>query len=139
MCGCKAECFITLSTVIGSATVNLPESMRLRNSKIISMWMRRLGSSTATNINGQTIAPDTVVLSAYLTLKNQNGTAIHDPIPLQLLQRDFNSPEPLAINLYEQIDPIQSQITLNTSASGYVATDVIEIVFGLKCDGCGVS
>lgn len=139
MCGCKNnQCFITLSPVASAPTINLPENMRLRNNRVISMQIRRLGGVAATNVTGATLAPDTVIMSAYLTLKTQNGTAITDPIPLQMLMRDYNSPDPMPVS-YEQIDPVQSTITLNTAAAGYAVTQVIEITFGIECDCIGVS
>lgn len=97
--------------------------------------MRKSGSGTLKNNQGQTLAADAVINTAHLQLKDVNGFAIGDQIPLNLLQRDVNSPEPLAVK-WKNIDPTQCVITLDTSAAGYSATAVIELIWGMDCDSC---
>lgn len=131
MCCPKHKCFITLTVPTTSTQITLPDSSRIRNGKVTSIFMRRSGSATLKAANGATVAADSVVATANITLNNLNGEQILAPFPLSALQRDYNSPEPLAVS-WQQIDLTQSVITL-TPAN---ATDVIEIIFGLDCDFC---
>jgi len=137
MCNCKHQCTITLSATTDAANINLPDSSRIRRGTVNYIALRKSGSSTLKNVNGATLAADTVVDTAHLRVVNLNGFAVCDPIPLSFLQRDANSPEPYAVK-WKDIDPTQCVITLDTGASGYSATDVIEIIFGLDCQECGM-
>ena len=137
MCQKCHQCFILLEPIIASANVNLPESNRIRNSTVTSVMVPRSGSATLYGKNGSVIAPDAVIQSSYLILKNANGTEIAT-LPLAHLQRDFNGPEPLCVK-YLNIDPTQCAIIVNTGAAGYAVTQTIPITFGLDCDDCGIS
>lgn len=137
MCDCCAnECIVTLSTLANAANVNLPDSSRVKNSVVKSILVRRSGGATLKDANGRTLAADTVIAQAHLRLVNLNGFAITDTIPLSVLQRDYNSPDAFRCK-YKNIDPTQCVVIVNTGASGYDATHVVEIVFGLECQECG--
>ena len=133
MCCKKHKCFITLETLTNSGNVSLPDSARIRTGKITSVLLRRSGTLTLKTVNGTTVASDAVIGTAHLRLRDQNGQEITAPIPLSSLQRDFNSPEPLAVD-WTNVDPTQSTITLDFA--GATATQAIEIVFGLDCEIC---
>jgi hypothetical protein len=137
MCNCKHQCTITLSATTSGAVLNLPDSSRIRNGRVNYIALRKSGAATLKNVNGQTLAADTVINTANLRVVNLNGFAICDPIPLSFLQRDANSPEPYAVD-WQNVDPTQCVITLDTSAAGYSATAVVEIIFGLDCQECGL-
>lgn len=97
----------------------------------------RVAGATLYSPTGAVLAADTVTQSSYLSLVNENGTELQK-IPLTHLQRDYNGPEPLRVNL-KDIDPTQSKIIIGSlSAAGYSATASILITFGLDCDNCGV-
>jgi hypothetical protein len=82
------------------------------------------------------LAVDTVVMSAHLSLKNANGTEVF-AIPLQYLQRDYNSPDWMRVDDLRNIDLTQSLVTIDTTAVGYSSSSVLEILFEIDCDGCG--
>lgn len=136
MCCCKHKCFITLETLTNAANVTLPDNSRIRDGKITSILLRRADGGTLKSPLGRTLAADTVIATAHATFRNKNGLAITDPVPLSMLQRDYNSPEPLAVS-WTDVDPTQTTIVIDTGAAGYNAAHVIEIVFGLDCDQCG--
>lgn len=137
MCDCCAnKCIVTLSTLANSSNVNLPDSSRVRESTVNSILVRRSGSGTLKDVNGRTLAADTVIATAHLKLVDKNGFAITDSIPLSVLQRDYNSPDAFRCK-YQNVDPTQTVVKLDTGASGYDATHVVEIVFGLDCEACG--
>lgn len=123
------------SVTTSSNNLPLPDSSRIRNGKVRSLQIRRAGSATLYDINGATLAADSVVAGAHLIVNNANGFNIA-PIPLQTLQRDYNNPEPMRVK-WLNIDPTQCRIVLNTAASGYSATAVIELLWELECDECG--
>jgi hypothetical protein len=135
MCQCTHQCFYTLQVVTSSGSVNLPNAQRIRENRVISIQIPDFGSTQGYGANGADAAPNSVLAGGYLYLKDATGFTLCDPIPLWSLLRNSNSPEPLKVN-YEKIDPEASVITLNTSASGYSATDVIPIVFELSCTQC---
>lgn len=138
MCNCKRyKCSLTFEVVTSSANVNLPESNRLRNSKVVGVAVMRAGGATLLSPNGATLATDAVVGSAYLNLTNVNGTQLCPQLPLSHLMRDYNAPDPLPVN-WTEIDPTQTSLTINTGASGYNAAHVVMITFFLDCDNCGV-
>lgn len=135
MCNCCAhKCFITLSAIAASGNIQFPDSARIRDGRITSVNVRRSGAATLKNESQQVLVPDTVVNTAYLVVKNKNGTEIFKG-PLSMLQRDYNAPEPLRVN-WQGVDPTQSNIIFDTTAAGYAATQVFEITFGLDCDDC---
>jgi hypothetical protein len=136
MCNCKHQCTITLSTPTNGASLNLPDSSRIRDGVVSYIALRKAGGATLKNVNGQTLAADTVVNTAHLKVVNKNGFAICDPIPLSFLQRDANAPDPYPVK-WQEVDPTQCVITLDTGAGGYSATAVIEIIFGIDCQACG--
>lgn len=137
MC-CKGhKCFVILEVTTAGTSNALPESNRIRQSRITSLMVPRAGGATLYSPTGAVLATDAVVQSSYLSLVNENGTELQK-IPLAHLQRDYNGPEPLHVNL-KDIDPTQSRIVIGSlSASGYSATASILITFGLDCDNCGV-
>lgn len=130
---CKHECFITLQTLADAAQVTLPDSARIRDGKVTSIQLRRAGSLTLKTYQGTTIVADTVIATAHIWVKNLNGQEIAAPIPLQTLQRDYNSPEPLKVD-WSNVDLTQSTIVLDTT--GVNAGECIEIIFGLDCTTC---
>lgn len=132
-CNKKHKCFITLLTLTNGANIGLPDSNRIREGKITSVFLRRSGTLTLKAYNGATVATDAVVGTAHMTLKDKNGMEITSPIPLSSLQRDFNSPEPIAVD-WSNIDPTQTAIVLDGAAA--TASHVIEIIFGLECNNC---
>lgn len=135
MCNCTHQCFYTMSVVTSAGAVNLPNSQRVRDNRVLSIQIPDFGSTQGYGPTGADAAPNTVLAGGYLYLKNSSGFTLCDPIPLWALLRNSNSPEPMKVN-YTDIDPESSVITLNTSATGYAATDVIPLVFELSCDMC---
>ena len=138
MCGCNSHsCIKTIETVTSSSVIKMPDSAEIRDGKIRSISLRRLGGASATSITGNVLAADTVISTAHLTLVNAKNVNVMI-IPLSLLQRDYNSPEPYKVDpeVYSGIDLSRSTITLSTSAAGYSATAVIELVFEYNCPVC---
>lgn len=137
MC-CKSwKCSITLEITTSGANVSLPESNRIRNSRVVGISMPRAAGATLYSPNNAVLAADAVVGSSYLNLVNANGTKILADLPLNQIQRDYNAPEPLHVN-WSDIDPTQSNVQINTSASGYNAAHAMIFIFWLDCDNCGV-
>ena len=112
----------------------LQDIAEIRDGRIRSIWLRRSGSATLLTRLGTTVAADTVIDTAHLTLVNQKTKQVM-VIPLSTLQRDYNAPEPFAVDpdVYDGIDLSRSTITLSTSAAGYNATHAIEIMFEYEC------
>ena len=134
MCQQRHKCFITLQTLTNAATVGLPDNVRIRTGRVTSVQMRQ-SSDALKSVQGTTLAVQAVINTAHVYFKDSNGREIAAPMPLNLLQRNTNAPEPLAVN-WENIDPTQTQIILDTTAAGYSATACIELIFGLDCDNC---
>jgi len=128
-----------MEVTISGSNVKLVDIAEIRESKLRSVMLRRLGSLVGISASGATLAPDTVIATAHLVLVNRRNVQVMNPIPLQLLQRDYNAPEPYALDpaVYAGIDLSRSYILLSTSAAGYVATNVIELVFEYQCETCG--
>lgn len=116
------------------ANLSLPDVAEIRDGYIRSIWLRRSGTATLLTRLGTTVAADTVIDTAHLTLVNQRSNQMMI-IPLSTLQRDFNSPEPFATdeNLYAGIDLSRSSIVLSTGATGYNAAHAIELIFEYDC------
>lgn len=131
MCGKCESCTVPVSVLASGSNITLPDVDRLSKGTIRTILVRRSNGVTLKNINGQTLAADTVIATAHLRLTTKNGaeTLVY---PLSALQRDVNSPEALCVNLPE-ISLASSGIVLDTTASGYNAAHVIEIVFGIDC------
>lgn len=136
MCCKPHECVVTAEILTSSAQVQLPQGINERIAKniVTAIWVPRSGSNTLYTDRGVTVAADTVLAGAHLHLKNSNAKD-YVVIPLWLLMRDFNSPEPLR-GKWADIDISQSFIQLNTGATGYNAAHAIEISFGYDCDNC---
>jgi len=134
MCNKCHKCFISVSTqtpTTGSTT--LPDNQQINKGVITSIQMRRSGSLTLKNATGATVATDAVVGTAHITLKNSDGKQIFAPLPLSVLQRDFNAPDPLCVNI-EGVDLAQS--TINYDGAAATAAHVFELIFGIACDKC---
>jgi hypothetical protein len=133
MCNKCHTCFVSVEAEIGATgTTKLPNLQRLAKGNVRSILVRKSGSGTLKSLSGKTLAPDSVVNTAHLTLKNANGYEIFSAMPMSVLQRDNNSPEPLCVNLEGGLDMEQSFIRFDTSGS--TATHVFEVIFGLECD-----
>lgn len=133
MCHKCHKCFITVEVLTAGDSISLPDNNQINKGRITSIQMRRSGTGTLKSSTGKTLATDAVVGTAHITLKNSNGVQIFAPLPLSTLQRDYNSPEPMCVNI-EGVDLAQSPITLDGAAA--TATHVFEIIFGLECDKC---
>lgn len=132
-CEKKAKtCFVVLAVAASGSQVNLPDNNRLRDSKIYSIQMRRPAGATMKTWQGQTLVADTVTNTANLFLVNQSGLQIFSPLPCNVLQRDFNAPPPMQVNI-EDLDPQQSYIQLDTTAVGYNSSHVFELIFEIEC------
>lgn len=137
MCKKCHRCFVPLEVLTDSADISMKDNKRISGGKITSLMLRRSGSVTLLALSGKTVAPDTVINTAHLTLRNANGTELIT-YPLSALQRDYNSPEPLCLDGLTGIDLASSTIKLSTGAAGYSAAHVIELIFGLDCDDCNI-
>jgi len=133
MCDCCKECIqeVAVEAVTASDTIALPYSERVQSATIRRILVRRSGSATLKSYTLKTLAADTVIATAHLVLMNKNG-AEQMRYPVSALQRDFNSPDAYTCN-FQDIDLTQCSIKLDTGASGYSATAVIEIIFGIEC------
>jgi len=138
MCNRPHTCFKTQEVVTSAAIVKLVDVAEIRESRLRSIMLRRMGSATGISATGATLAPDSVIATAHLVLVNSRNVQVMNPMPLQLLQRDYNFPEPYQLEpaVYAGIDLSRSYIILSTSAAGYSATNVIELVFEYECDVC---
>lgn len=137
-CSSLHRCFKTQEVIISASNVKLVDVAEIRESRLRSIMLRRLGSLVGVSATGATLAPDTVIATAHLVLVNSRNVQIMNPIPLQLLQRDYNAPEPYQLDpaVYAGVDLSRSYILLSTGAAGYVASNVIELVFEYECDIC---
>lgn len=133
MCNCCNLCIeeISLEVVTNGAAINLPVNQRIQNANIKRILVRRSGSATLKSVTGKTLAADTVIATAHLILNDLGGKE-KIKYPISALQRDFNSPDAYQCDLVN-IDPTQCQIILDTTASGYNAAHVVEIIFGIEC------
>lgn len=136
MCCCKNKCFITAEVLTSAANVNLPAGIneRIQNNVVTSIWAPRSGSNTLKTQSGKTVASDIVMATAHLFLLDSNGKQIV-VLPMWMIMRDFNSPEPLQ-GEWANIDVTQSYILLDIGASGWAATQAIELTFGYNCEKC---
>ena len=140
MCQCKHRCFEKMELVTSAAQVNLQDNTRIRQNKVTSIMVQSpdpAQSQTYLSPMGRNLANWTTLNSSYLYIVTQNGTTLA-PIPLSMIVRNYNSPEPLRVD-WELVDPTQSYIQINTGASGYSATAAFVLVFGIDCDACGIS
>lgn len=128
-----------MEVTINASNIKLVDIAEIRDSRLKSVMLRRLGSLVGISASGATLAPDSVIATAHLVLVNSRNVQVMNPIPLQLLQRDYNAPEPYSLDpaVYAGIDLSRSYILLSTSAAGYVSTNVIELVFEYECVTCG--
>lgn len=131
MCNKCISCSVPVSVPTNAAKIKFPDVDRLNKGTIRWLLVRRSGSATLKDINGDTLAADTVINTAHLTLMTKNGgeTLV---IPLSSLQRDYNAPEPQCVQL-PAIASNSSFIQLDTSAADYDTSHVIEIIFGIDC------
>lgn len=138
MCCTKHTCFKTQEVPTAASNIKLTDITEIRESRLRSIMLRRMGALTGVSASGATLAPDTVIATAHLVLVNSRNVQVMNPIPLQLLQRDYNYPEPYQLdpNVYAGIDLSRSYILLSTSAAGYSATNVIELVYEYECEVC---
>lgn len=139
MCCSKPHtCFKTQEVTTSGPNIKLIDVAEIRESRLRSIMLRRLGSAVGISASGATLAPDSVIATAHLVLVNSRNVQVMNPIPLQLLQRDYNAPEPYALDpaVYAGIDLSRSYIILSTSAAGYTSTAVIELVFEYECEIC---
>lgn len=135
---CKGHsCTKTIETPTSGNIVKFPDVAEIRDGKIKSITMRRMGSLTGYSSTGATLAADTVIAGAHMQLVNANNRIVMQ-IPLMQLQRDYNAPEPYQCdpNVFAGIDLSRTQIIINTSAAGYSATAVIEMTFEYNCEDC---
>jgi hypothetical protein len=95
------------------------------------------GTNTYYSPIGAELASWEVLNSSYLYVYNQNGTLLAT-LPLSQIVRTTQDQEPMLVS-WEQIDPTQSYIRINTNAAGYNATHAFVLNWGLACDDCGVS
>lgn len=137
---CEHRCFELQEIVTSAAQVFLPDDTRIRTNLITSVSIQPsdpAGTLTYLSPLGRTLASWSVLNSSYLYVFNQNGTRIA-PIPLINIIRTTESPEPLKVS-WQQIDPTQSFIKINTAAAGYNAAHAIMLSWGLACDECGLT
>lgn len=134
MCQQRHKCFITIQTLTNAATVSLPDNVRIRKGRVTSVQMRQ-SADVLKSVQGTTLAVQAVINTAHVYFKDSNGKEIAAPMPLNTLQRNLSSPEPLAVN-WTNVDPTQTQIILDTAAVGYSATACFEFIFGIDCDNC---
>lgn len=130
MCSFANKCFLVIEVATASNSVALPTNQILENRQITSVGIRKAASGQKSR-TGKTLAAAAVMATAHIKLADASGTAIAD-LPLNMLERDANSPEHLRVN-WQKIAPSQSTIVLDTAAAGYDATHVIELVFGYDC------
>lgn len=140
MCCNKYRCTELQEIVTSAAQVFLPDDTRIRRNVINGVYIQPSdpeGTLTYLSPQGRTIASWSVLNSSYLYVFNQNGTKIAT-IPLAELIRTTQSPEPLRVD-WQQVDPTQSYILINTSAAGYNAAHAIMLMWFLYCDECGLT
>lgn len=141
MCSCKKHrCFELQEIPTSAAQVALPDNTRIRNNVVTSIYVQPsdpAGTLSFLTPLGRTLASWSVLNSAYLYVKNQNGTTMA-VLPVASLLRTTEDQEPLAVS-WAEVDPTQTYIQFNTGAAGYSATAGFVLVFGLACDVCGLS
>jgi len=133
MCTTKClNCVIPVSVVTAAEINQVPYTERINNNKVTHIWVRT-ASGVQKDVNGNTLAASGVIKTAHLRLMSADGNE-QWKIPIESLQRDTNYPEPFCVGNLD-IDSSQCQIILDTGASGYSATAVIELLFGIVCPG----
>lgn len=140
MCNCVHRCFELQEITTAAAQNALPDDTRIRTNLVTSIQVQPsdpAGTLTYLSPNGKTLASWSVLNSSYLYVFNQNGTRL-GIIPLSQIVRTTEDQEPMRVS-WQQIDPTQSFIKVNTSAAGYNAAHVVVINWGLACDACGVT
>lgn len=140
MCCNKHRCTELQEIVTSAKQVYLPDDTRIRRNVINSVYIQPsdpAGTLTYLTPAARTIASWSVLNSSYLYVYNQNGTRLA-VIPLAELIRTTEAPEPLRVD-WQQVDPTQSYILINTTAAGYNAAHAIMLMWGLNCDECGLT
>lgn len=141
MCDCQQHrCFELMELLTSSEQVFFQDNTRIRQNKVTSIMVQSsdpAGTDTYLSPLGRDLAPWTVLNSSYLYIINKDATTLA-PIPLSMIVRNYNSPEPLGVS-WENVDPTQSYVKINTSATDYAATDAFVFIFGIECDACGIS
>lgn len=128
-CTCDKN-ILTAEVTTSGGILQLPTSAndRIKQSRLTSVWVPRSGTTTLKSPLGATVAADTVLATAYLSLKDVNGKEVIQ-LPFWQIMRDYNAPAPLKLCL-DNVDLTQSTIRLDTTATGYNAAHAIVIVFG---------
>ncbi len=134
MC-CKYKNFQVLELRTTGGVVNLPLSTALERRTITSIAVRR-PSANRKSATGAPIATQEVVDTAHLKMVTADGDHIAQ-IPLNLLERDYLNAEPLSVE-WQNISTTASYITLDTGATGYNSTHVIELILGYDGPVCRV-
>ncbi|MEZ4925573.1 MAG: hypothetical protein R3A50_04805 [Saprospiraceae bacterium] len=134
MCCCKDKCQYTTEVLTSGSVFALPQSAQDRIAKghVTSIWTPRSGSNTLKTKMGRTVANDTVLATAHLTLKNADGNELL-VVPFWKFMRDYNSPDPMPCNL-KDVDLAQSTINLDSGDTNFNAAHAIEITFGFDCE-----
>lgn len=130
MCCCQNKCFLTIEVTTSSANVALPTNQTLESRRITSIGIRKAASGLKSK-TGKTLAAAAVIATGHLKIMGPSGNFLSE-IPLNMLERDANSPEHLHVN-WQEISTSNSGITIDTGASGYDAAHVVEIIIGYDC------
>jgi hypothetical protein len=133
---CKNTCIVCSETAIVKATENqnpLPNNI-FSGKAIKGLWIRRNTSGNAKSLSGKTLVNDAVLESSHLVLEDSAGTKIGS-FPLQMFVMgdccDY-------FCLSAMISESKSYIKCDTSAAGYDADHVFEIVFIIADGDCKV-
>lgn len=141
MCNCCEHRCTELQEVVTAAQNNyLPDDTRIRRNLITSVYIQPsdpAGTLTYLSPLGRNLASWSVLNSSYLFVYNQNGTRLAT-IPLAALIRTTQDQEPLRVS-WQEVDPTQSYIMVNTGAADYSATAAIVVMWGLECNECGLT
>lgn len=141
MCNCCENRCTELQEIVTAAQQNyLPEDTRIRRNLITSVYIQPSdpdGRLTFLSPQGRSLASWSVLNSSYLFVYNQNGTRLAT-IPLSALIRTTQDQEQYRVS-WQEVDPTQSYIFVNTSAAGYSSTGAIMIMWGLECNECGLT
>lgn len=135
MCCCTHKNFIVLEVRTSSGIIALPKSSLLEQNKVTSIAVRKPGAGLK-GASGAVLAAQAVMDTAHLKVVTPGGLHIAQ-LPLNLLERAFGDSEPLSV-MWGDISAESSTITLDTTASGYNAAHIIELVIGYESQACRV-
>lgn len=116
-----------------SGVITIPDSTQLKTCRIKGLYVRPNVNDTGKSFKKVALPPPAVLSTGHIVLKNASGTDIFSgSAPLELFMKDFSTPDYFCLDI-ENLDTQNSYVQFDTAASGYAATDVLELTWIVEC------